>query len=320
MAGYSPKLAPHTFNKSKALFEVAGKPILSHVLDRVKGLDFSEVIFVLDEHNPKLEKYLKSKYKFKFSFVLQKERRGVADAIHQARGEFEKDEDVFILFVDTLIEADFKDFKKGFHDGIIWTKKVDDPRRFGVVFHHENYISKLIEKPAVIDSNEAMVGMYYFRSWKVLHKAIKHIIDNDILNQGEYQLTDAMQIMINNGAKLLSREVKTWKDFGSLDSILEANSYLLKNNNIKSQTPTKCVIIKPVYIGEGCKITNSVIGPHVSIGRDCTIEGCIIRNSIVGEESRVTDANLNKSVIGAKNVVSARGKSLNLGDLSLIDM
>ena len=320
MAGYNPTLAPQTLNKSKALFEVAGKPILGHVLDRVKGLNFSSAIFILDEHNEKLEKYIKKEYKFSPEFVLQKERLGVAHAIHQARDAFEKDEDVLILFVDTLIESEFKDFNKGFHDGIIWTKKVNDPRKFGVVFHHEGYISKLIEKPVVIDSNEAMVGMYYFKSWKLLHKAIKHIIDNDIKNHDTHQLTDAMQIMINNGAKLLSREVLTWKDCGSFESVLEANSHLLKKTNIKSPTPTGTVIVKPVHIGEGCKITNSIIGPYVSIGKDCVIEGSIIKNSIVGEESNIKDANLNKTIIGSNNHVRAKGKSLNLGDFSLIDM
>ncbi|MFT4261050.1 MAG: sugar phosphate nucleotidyltransferase [Candidatus Woesearchaeota archaeon] len=320
MAGHGTRLRPHTFTRSKALYEVAGKPILGHVLDRIKGIDVNEAIFILDEYNKDLEMYLKSNYKFKCSFVLQKERKGVGHAIYETRNAFKKNEDVFVLFVDTLIEADLKNISKGVHDGVIWTKRVEDPSNFGVVFLHEGYISRLIEKPDVPDSNQAIVGMYYFKSSDMLFDSLKHIIKNEIKNKGEYQLTDAMQHMINIGCKLISKDVSVWEDCGSVENMLEANKYLLNKIDIKSKNPNTSVIIKPVFIDVGAEISNSVIGPNVSIGKDCVIDGCIIKNSIIGEESVVRGANLDGSMIGNKSKVSGKGASLNIGDWSSTDI
>lgn len=320
MAGHGTRLRPHTFTKSKALYEVAGKPILGHVLDRIKGLNISEAVFILDEYNKDLERYLKSAYKFKSSFVLQKERKGVGHAIYETRGAFKKDEDVFVLFADTLIEADLKNITKGVHDGIIWTKRVEDPSSFGVVFLHEGYISRIIEKPDVPDSDQAIVGIYYFKSSDILFNSLKHIIKNDIKNKGEYQLTDALQHMINKGVKLVSKEVGIWKDCGSIENMLEANKYLLDKIEIKSNNPKTSVIIKPVFIDVGAKITNSVIGPNVSVGKDCVIDGCIIKDSIVGEESVIKGANLDKSMIGNKSEVSGKSSNLNIGDWSKTEL
>jgi glucose-1-phosphate thymidylyltransferase len=319
MAGKGTRLRPHTILKSKALFEIGGKPILGHILNSISKLRIKEAIFIVDEPNLELERFLKQNHKFKCSFVIQKERKGVGHAIYETKKLFNLDSEVFVLFADTLIEADVSNIKKGFHDGIIWTQKVQDPTKYGVVYLNDGIVTRLIEKPEFPDSDLAIVGMYYFKSSKVLFKSLKYIIDNDIKSKGEYQLTDAMQYMINSGSKLISRPVNIWQDCGNFESILEANKYLLNKIDIKGPAPKTSVIIKPVFIGVGSKVTNSVIGPNVSIGNDCIIDGAIIKNSVIGEEVSIQGGNMDKCLVGSNVNLKIKGKSLNLGDYSSAD-
>lgn len=316
MAGKGTRLRPHTHTTPKPLLELAGKPMLAHVLDRVKELKPKEAVFIVDEGNDttKLKKYLEKNYGFKAHFMVQKERKGVGHAIHEANELF-SNEEVLILFADTLIEANLKDFRKKNPDGIIWTKEVEDPRQFGVVFLHEGYISKLVEKPEIPHSNEAIVGMYYFKNSDHIFGALKYIIDNDIKGKGEYQLTDAIQIMIDRGALLESQPINMWKDCGNVESLLEANRYLLKNINLKTK-PEKSVIIKPVSIAPGAEIKNSIIGPNVSIGRDSIIENSVVKESILGKETEVKEMVLKESMLGNNTKIKSNSKKINIGDNS----
>jgi glucose-1-phosphate thymidylyltransferase len=317
MAGTERRLKPHTHTTPKAMLHLAGKPLLAHLLDSVSSLNMEQVVFIVDKDNPELRNFISTKYSFQATYIQQKELKGVGHAIYGAKKHF-KDEEVLILFADTLIEADLSVLKKNKADGIVWTQQVEDPRKFGVVFLHQGYISRLIEKPETPVSDLAIVGLYYFRNSSELFSSLEHLIKNDIKTKGEYQLTDAIQLMINKHVKLVSKQVTTWKDCGTPENLLEANKYLLEKKKAKFAVPKNTVVISPVYIGEGARITNSVIGPNVSIGSKAEIRESIIKDSIINKEASIIDANLQGCIVGEKTKVRGSAKKLNVGDFSEI--
>ncbi len=318
MAGKSPRLKPHTQNRPKELLELAGKPIIGHLLESVSKLRVDTVIFIVDEDKPTLKKYISDNYSFEAKYILQKERKGVGHAIYGAK-KYVDDDEVVIIFADTIISADLKKMGRGSADGIIWTKKVEDPRNYGVVFEHEGKITRLIEKPETPVSDQAIVGLYQFRNGKGLFEALKYLITNDIKTKEEYQLTDALQIMINKKFTLISKEVEIWKDLESPEALIETNNYLLKKLNKKYSAPANCVVVPPVFIGEGTKIYNSIIGPNVSIGKNARINNSIIKNSIIKSGAEISDSNLEECIIGKKTRVEDTPKKLNIGDSSEVE-
>jgi glucose-1-phosphate thymidylyltransferase len=315
MAGKSAKLSPFTTTTPKPLIHVAGKPILGHLLDRLSQVKISEAIFIVDEDNPELKTYISKNYKFKAKYIQQKERRGVAHAIYGAKGAFHKEE-VMILFADTLIETDLSNIGKLKADGIIWTKQVQDPRDFGVVFIYDGLITQMIEKPETPISDKAIVGLYYVKDSDKLFSAVDFLIKNKIMTKGEIQLTDAFQIMINKGYKIVSGDVKVWHDCGTIPNLLEANRYLLSKIKTSDGDLKNTVIIKPVFLEKGCKVYDSVIGPNVSIGRNAKINSCIISDTIIGENAVVDSAILNECTLGKNSKVFAARKKINMGESS----
>ncbi len=318
MAGKHPRLKPHTQSKPKALLELAGKPIIGHLLDSVSKLGVDMVVFIVDEDKPKLKKYISDNYSFQAKYILQKERKGVGHAIYGAK-KYVNDDELAILFADTIINADIRKIGRGQSHGIIWTKKVEDPRSYGVVFEHEGKITRLIEKPETPVSDQAIVGLYQFRNPKGLFDALKYLIDNDIKTKEEYQLTDALQIMINKGLALVSREVNVWKDLESPESLIETNNYLLKQAKQKTGSHKSSIILPPVYIGEGAKLFNSIIGPNVSIGKNARVSNSIVRNSIINRNAEINNANIEECIIGKETRVEGTPKKLNIGDSSEVE-
>jgi len=317
MAGKGTRLKPHTNTTPKALVEVAGKPLLSYILKSVSGLKIDSAIFIVDKDNPELREFIKENFPFKAIYVQQKEQKGVGHAIYGAR-KYASDDDALILFADTYIEADMKNVGKTRSDGIIWTKKVDDPRKFGVVFMYNGIVSKLIEKPDMPVSDKAIVGMYYFKKMNELFSALDYLIKNDIKTKGEIQLTDAIQMMITKGAKIEARDVGVWKDCGTIANLLDANSYLLKRMKSKNFPTKNSVIIKPVLIEKGATVINSVIGPNVSISKNAVIVDSIISQSIINKDASVRGAILKECIIGRHSKVHGAVKKLNLGESSEI--
>lgn len=311
------QLGHFTSNTPKPLIHIAGKPLLGHLLDRLSSLKITEAVFVVDEDNQELKDYISKNYKFKARYILQKERKGVAHAIYGAKKIIDKGE-IIILLADTLIETNLDIISKSKADGIIWTKQVKDPRNYGVVFMYDDMITQLIEKPTTPISDKAIVGLYYIKDSEKLFSSIEFLMKNKISVKGEYQLTDALQLLINRGAKLVSADVKVWQDCGNIPNLLETNRYLLSKIGTSGGDLRNTVIIKPVFLEKGARVSNSVIGPNVSVGKHAQITSCVISDGIIGEGAYMDSVVLKECTVGKNSKVQGSRKTVNMGESSEI--
>lgn len=318
MAGKGTRLRPHTHTRAKPLVHVAGKTVLAHILDELEKLKVTEVIFIIGYLGDQIKDYVEKNYNFKTTFVVQKELRGQAHAIKLAEPYIK--EDVIIWFVDTLSDPDIKKLKKTKADGVIYVKEHEDPERFGIVFPDKNgFIEKIVEKPKNPQSNLANIGLFYIKDYKAMFSAIDYLIEHDMQLKGEFYLVDAFNIMIERGSKLKAEKVSFWEDCGQPETLLATNRFMLKRMRTKKFKGLKnSMVIKPVFIDEGAEIENSIIGPYVSIAKNAKIKNSVIKNSIVGENSKVIDAQIKESLIGAYAHVQGVYKRLNVGDDSQI--
>ena len=320
LAGRGTRLRPHTHTKPKPLVTVAGKPVLGHVLDMLDGLEIEEIIFIVGYLGEQIEAYVSEHYDFPARYIEQKELKGQAHAIGLAREYV--DGPVLIIFVDTIADADLSLLDRVDADGVIYVKEVDDPRRFGVVILDEQgYIRHFVEKPERPVSNLAVIGMYYLRDSALMFECIDELIRRNIQTKGEYFLADALQLMVDRGARLIASTVKVWEDCGTPEAVLHTNRYLLehgKGNDGPFQAENT-VVIPPVYIHPTARIRNSVIGPYATVAAGCQIEESIIRDSIIDEGSIITACMLAQSLIGKEAFVKGRYRRLNVGDSASVD-
>lgn len=321
LAGFGTRLRPHTYTKPKPLINVAGKPVLGHLLDKLAELEIDEYIFIVGYLGEQVEDYVNKNYKLNARFVEQKEMLGQAHAIWLAR-EFLDGSPTFILFVDTLFEADLSELGKTEADALIFVKEVPDPRSFGVVtLDPDGYITSFVEKPETMENRLAVVGLYYFKRGSTLIDAVQKLMDQKIMTKGEYFLADAMDLMVKSGLKFRTAPVSVWLDCGKPDTVLETNRYLLehgRDNSAEVKDYPGVIIIPPVNIHHTAQISHSVIGPHVTVAAGCTISSCILRNTIVDEEATCKDTLLDASLIGSNAKVEGRYNSINVGDSSAI--
>jgi glucose-1-phosphate thymidylyltransferase len=318
LAGLGTRLRPHTYSKPKPLVQVAGKPVLGHILDSLDGLEIDETIFVVGYLGEQIQTYVTNHYpKMRTRYVEQSEMRGQAHAIRLAKDFI--DQPVLIIFGDTIWETDFTRLAQVKYDGLIYTKEVADPRRFGVVLLKNGFVTTFVEKPAKPISNLAVVGVYYFRDWRRLMNAIDTVIERNIQTQGEYFLADAMQLMIEDGARLEAETIPVWEDCGTREAILKTNRYLLTKHGSHPSAIEGSVVLPPVCISDGACITNSIVGPYVSISEDATVENSIVRDCIISEGARIENAMLESSLIGKDARVRGTFERLNVGDSSEID-
>jgi glucose-1-phosphate thymidylyltransferase len=322
LAGFGTRLRPHTYTKPKPLINVAGKPVLGHLLDKLKGLDISEYIFIVGHLGDQVEDYVNSEYHLPAKFVEQKELLGQAHAIWLAR-EYIDSEPIFILFVDTLFEADLTTLDAPGADAVVFVKEVEDPRPFGVVTLDQNqqYITGFVEKPKTMDNRLAVIGLYYFKNGKALIDSIQDLMDRKIMTKNEYFLADAMDLMVQSGCKIRTEPVSVWLDCGRPDTVLETNRYLLshsRDNSAEYKNHSDVVIVPPVNIHPSAKISQSVIGPNVTIAANCTISGCVMRDTIVDEGATCQDTLLEQSLIGRNARLEGRYRTVNVGDSSAI--
>lgn len=322
VAGIGSRLRPHTHTQPKALIPVAGKPILAHIIDSLTEAGINDFVFIIGYLGEKIKEYVEDHYKdINAVFVHQTIREGIAHALWMTREFIEGEDEILIALGDTIFDMDVKEFMSIPHSAL-GTKKVEDPRRFGVAeMNEEGYITKLVEKPAIPLSNLALVGIYKINEVDALISAIKYNIENNIRTKNEFQLTDAMMRMISNGIKFSSYPVESWFDCGKKEALLETNAILLKKPSLVSKENPflNTIIIPPVNIASDCDIRNSIIGPNVSIGLKAVISNSIIKESIIGPEAHIKNAVLHDSLIGNEATLTGLSQSLNLGDSAEIN-
>jgi glucose-1-phosphate thymidylyltransferase len=325
VAGIGTRLRPHTHTAPKVLLPVAGKPMLSHILDELESLGFDEVTFIIGYKGEMIREYVETNYKFKANFVEQKQMLGLGHAISLAKPHHYGDEPVLIILGDTIFCADLRTvFERG--ESALGVKKVEDARRFGIVeLDKRGEVKRLVEKPDVPPSNLAIVGIYYMKHPKLLFDCLDEIIAEGHTTKGEFQLTDALQKMLDRGERMRVFMVEGWYDCGKPETMLETNRDLLDRGLTDFEQYSKVadrfpgsVILMPVAIGEGVKIDNCIVGPYVSISAYSSLKACIVRNSIIGYHSEVTNTVLADSIISDNAKVVGSERKLNVGDSSEI--
>lgn len=323
VAGKGTRLRPHTFTKPKSLVRVAGKTVLQHVLDGLNKIDIDEFIIITDENGHIIKKYIERNYPdLNATYITQTELLGPAHAVSLASPRIKEDDDVLVVFNDTLFVTDLtripslcRDF-----DGLIYSKEVEDPKRFGVNVMKDNIIVDMIEKPDEPVSNLAQVGMYYMKNGRTFMEYINRTIKENLRVKGEFYLPEVFKLMIKDGFKLGAPEIEEWLDCGKPETLLQTNRFLLeraKGNHIFIEG---CVIIPPVSIHKTAEISHSVIGPYVSVAENCKITNSIIKNSVINPNSVLNNTMLEESLVGDEVMLTGQLQKMNIGDNSMIDL
>ena len=326
MAGRGSRLRPHTLTVPKPLVPVAGKPIVQRLVeDLAASVDekVDEIAFIIGDFGDQVEKDLieiAEGLGAKGTVYHQDEPLGTAHAILCAEPSLTGN--LLVAFADTLFKADFKIDESV--DAMIWAQKVEDPSAYGVLqLDDKGFITDFVEKPEEFVSDLAIVGIYYFKDGDNFKDELKYLLDNNIMDRGEYQITDALDNMKNKGLKFLPGQIDVWLDCGNKNAVIHSNkTYLefIKDKEIvaKDLVLENSVVIPPCYIQEGVIIKNSVVGPHCSIGSNTTIESSVIKTSVIASDTIITDANLVDSMIGNKVVFDGVASNVSIGDFSQV--
>lgn len=319
LAGLGTRLRPHTHTRPKPLVVVAGKPIIGHILDQFVDLGVEEFVFIVGHLGDKIRDYIESHYRLpRTSYFEQKELKGQSHALWLAKERLHGP--ILITYSDTIAEADLSGFEELKADGIFFVKEVEDPRRFGVAEVEDGYVSRVIEKPASKENKLAVIGLYYIKDAEWLVRCIEEQMARNIHLKGEFYLADALQIMIDQGARFIARPVKVWKDCGKPETLLDTNRYLLEKMGSSYPHFENSIIIPPVYIAPSAQISRSIIGPYVSIAERVVIEESIIRDSIINEGAYIERAVLAFSLIGSEVTYQGAYQQLNVGDSSQVNV
>ncbi len=323
VAGAGTRLRPHTYTQPKPLIPVAGKTIISFIIDQLVDVGIRDFVFIIGYLGEKIQLYLEKNYpELNKEFVYQDKRMGSGHAIWTAREAIEDADEIFIFFGDTIIDFDLQQVLDE-PNSCFCVKQVDDPREFGVVEYDDNgIVNRVVEKPNIPKSNMAMVGLYKIQEVKMLIDIIDKNIKNEHITHGEFQLTDGLMGMIEQGVKFTTILVDNWFDCGKKEILLETNAKLLdKEGYASNDLPAfdNTIIIHPVSIGKDCKISNSIIGPHVTIGNHVVIDYSIVKESIIGSYASINEVVLQQSLVGSDAAIKGLSQSLNIGDNTEID-
>jgi glucose-1-phosphate thymidylyltransferase len=321
LAGKGTRLRPHTHLVPKPMLKIAGKPVMDYILEDLEQLGgVEQVVYITGHLKEKVEEHARTRFaKLPAVFVEQKVQDGTAGAVKLAQPFV--DQDILIIFVDTIFETDLSVIKTTDADGIIWVKEVEDYQRFGVVVTDKNgNMTKIVEKPSTPISKRANIGLYYIKNSKLLFEGIDHTLTQP-QNKGEYYLTDAFQYMIDKGAKLKVIDVEGWYDAGKLDTLLETNHTVLEKlgGARRPRTVPPGVTIKdPVYIEDDVTLSQSTIGPNVSIGSGSRVEGSTLADTIIGKKAKIQRSTLRNSLIGDEVTIEGLQGELTVSDHSEI--
>ena len=317
VAGFGTRLRPHTHTRPKPLLQVAGQPIIGHIIDQLALLEVARIVLVVGYMGERIVEYVQSRGCFsRVESVEQEELLGLGHAIYLTRSVVGGDP-MLMVYGDTVFRADLESVLQTSADGMVGIKTVDDPSRFGVVVEEGGRVRQLLEKPATFVSDQAIVGVNLVRASDLLFSCLEQLISGGVRTGGEFQLTDALQGMVDRGAVLGTFPVTEWFDCGTLEALLETNRHLLEGASVPAHTADS-VVVPPVHIDPSASVRESVVGPYVSIGAGAEVRRSVIRNSIIGEEAVVEHAMLEDSLIGFQAAVRGRSSRLNVGDLSEI--
>lgn len=314
LAGKGTRLRPHTHLVPKPMLKVAGRPVMDWVMDRLAGLEVSELIFITGHLRDQVEAYSSGRYGIPCRYIEQTVQDGTAGAVNLARPHVTGP--VLIVFVDTVFEADLGLINRTDADGIIWAKEVEDYQRFGVVVTDpQSFMTRIVEKPSEPISKLANIGLYYIRDVAALWQGIDHVLTSPA-NKGEFFLTDAFQWMIERGRRILTAEVGAWYDCGKLDTLLETNELLLRKGAARSGPHPGATIHQPVLIEDGVVLERSTVGPNVTIEQGSIIRDSVLSHAIVGARCSLTGVQLSHSMVGNDVVMRDFRGTASLGDHS----
>lgn len=318
VAGTGSRLRPFTLSLPKCLLPVAGKALVEHIVASYSSLPVSEQIFITGYKGELVEEYVESHGFSNTRFVKQNNPQGLGEAISLCLPFVSDDEPLLIILGDTLFDADLS-FLRDEKENVLMVRKVEDPRRFGVaVTDSEGYVTRLVEKPETFVSNEALVGIYYIADVKAFRASLERLIREDIRTRGEYQLTDALQMMVEAGSRFRTAPIRYWFDCGTSETFLRTNAKVLADSNPKTGEYPGCKIIPPCYIASTARILNSEIGPNVSVGPEVVIENSRISDSVISERTILESSEISHSIFGGDSEVRGFKGSLLLGDHSKV--
>ncbi|MHB0856718.1 MAG: sugar nucleotidyltransferase [Anaerolineae bacterium] len=316
LAGFGKRMRPLTWSRPKPLLNVAGKPILGHVLDKFVPLQPEEIVFIVGWLGDQIEEYVSTHYDVHASYIVQEELKGQAHALYLAKEHIAGP--CLIAFVDTLFEADFGQLADHPADAVLYVKEVEDPRRFGVVVEEAGRIVRLIEKPSGFEHRNAVIGLYYVREGADLVAAIEELLRRNMQTKGEFYLADAFQIMIDRGAHFVAETVEVWKDCGEIETLLQTNRYLLENGHAHDVQAPGSTLVPPVYVHSSAVLEQAVVGPFATIGANVRVRNATIRDSVIDDGTSVENSCLEHSLVGRNVTVSGAMGQLNVGDDSSV--
>ena len=325
VAGIGTRLRPHTHTQPKSLVPVAGNTILGHIIDRLLGAGLTDFVFIVGYLGDKIIEYVRQQYpELQAQFVVQEPREGLGHALWLARDTFRHDADgVLIMLGDTIVDVDLPALLTT-PGSVLAVKEVKTPSMFGLVETGAGgRVSKVVEKPRIPKSNFAMVGLYKLVAAEKLAQALEWLMQTELRTHEEYQLTDALMHLIEQGEAMTTCPVDNWFDCGRKETLLEANARLLNRPEFLAPRAypefVGAVIIPPVSIGPGCQISHSIIGPNVAIGEKTIITNTILSDSIIGSYSELRSAVMHDCIVGSDASFRGLNHSLNIGDNTEID-
>lgn len=319
VAGKGTRMRPLTWSVPKALIRLAGNTVLGHIIDKLTASGVNHITLIVGYLGDEIVKWTRMNYPdIQLDYVVQERMDGLASAVYLAE-PMTDDGQTLVVLGDTLFNADLS-LACSDESNMIAVKRVDDPRRFGVVVLERSSVTRLVEKPSEFISDLAIVGIYGFSSGSVLMNAISRLIASATRTKGEFQLTDAMQLMLEEGCAFGCFEVEDWYDCGKPETVLETNRLLLdKGTGLSAGDRSGSVIIPPVSIDDDVEIISSIVGPYVSIASGSIIQGSILSNIIIGSGTTIRNVNIHDSIIGNEADISGTAVSINAGSSCRIE-